>query len=156
MRFQAFAGSLFCDTQGELALISVFRCYNAIFKDFTRLFAPYGLTEPQFNILILLAQTEEGMLLSKIGEKLLVTRANVTGLVDRLERDGLIARNGLPQDRRVCVAKVTKKGLEVLRRVVPLLAQRINDATKALGEEEKKSLIESLRKIRYSINGIEE
>ena len=150
MRFEAFKGSLICDTLGEQALIALFRGYNAVFRDFNRLLARFDLTEPQFNILLLLAQGE-GMSLSKLGEKMLVTRSNITGLIDRLEREGLIVRDTIPSDRRATIARITEKGLAVLREAVPLLCKRINDITKVLSDEEKKGLVESLRKLRHGI-----
>ncbi len=153
MRFEAFKGSLMCDALGEQALIALFRGYNAVIKEFNRLLARFDLTEPQFNILLLLAQEEGGMALSRLGEKMLVTRSNITGLIDRLEREGLIVRDSLPSDRRATLARITEKGLGVLREAVPLLCQKINEITKVLSDEEKRGMVESLRKLRHGIQG---
>ena len=119
VRFETFSDNeLVCDTMGEQSLIAIFRGYNAVLKDFNRLFARFGLTEPQFNMLLLLArQRKEGMVLGKIGDKMLVSKANITGLVDRLEREGLVVRENHAYDRRSRLAKMTEAGLDLLKKV---------------------------------------
>ena len=153
VRFESFGeANLLCDSLGEEALVAIFRTYNTIIKDFNRLFARFGLTEPQFNILVLLAKRgNEGMVLSEIGKKMLVTRADVTGLIDRLEREGLIARASQPHDRRTKLAVITEKGLEIMRRIVPLHCDKINQITAALDCQEKRALLGSLAKFNQTL-----
>ena len=155
VRFETFSDNeLVCDTMGEQSLIAIFRGYNAVLKDFNRLFARFGLTEPQFNMLLLLArQRKEGMVLGKIGDKMLVSKANITGLVDRLEKLGLLARENHADDRRAKVARITEAGLDLLKKVVPLHCDKINKITSALEAEEKKRLVESLTKLCQAIRG---
>lgn len=61
--------------------------------------APYGLTQAQFFMLVALYE-EEGPSLSALAEKTHLDRPTVTGLVDRLERDGWVERRADPNDRR--------------------------------------------------------
>ena len=149
VRFSSFAESdLVCDTLGEQSLVAVFRGYNAVLKEFNRLFSRFGLSEAQFNILLLLVrQGKEGMMLSDIGQRMLVSKADITGLADRLEREGLIVRDGRLDDRRAKVAKITDKGLELVKKVVPLHCETINRITSVLGEPEKKALVQTLEKL---------
>lgn len=152
VRFPLFAESdLVCDTMGERSLVAIFRGYNTVMKEFSRLFSRFGLTEPQFNILLLLAREgKEGMMLSEIGQKMLVSKADITGLADRLEREGLVVRDGRLNDRRAKVAKITEKGLGVVKKVVPLHCETINRITSVLDEPEKKALVDTLGKLsRY-------
>ncbi len=153
VRFESFGETnLLCDSLGEETLVAIFRTYNTIVKDFNRLFARFGLTEPQFNILVLLAKREnEGMVLSEIGRKMLVTRADVTGLIDRLERDGMITRNSQPHDRRAKLAMITEKGLGMLRRIVPLHCDKINRVTAVLDGQEKRALLDGLAKVNQGL-----
>lgn len=156
VRFEAFSDdALVCDSMGEQSLIAIFRSYNAVLKEFNRLFARFGLTEPQFNIMLLLArQGKEGMVLSEIGNKMLVSKANITGLIDRLEREGLVVRENHADDRRARLAKMTEAGLDLLKKVVPLHCEKINTITSALEEEEKKRLVKSLTRLSQAIQGI--
>ena len=81
-----------------------------------RLLREHGLTDAQFNVLMLLHHQGERGRMSQIrlGRLLLVNRSNVTGLVDRMERDGLVRREDDPDDRRVNLVAITEKGMEVL------------------------------------------
>jgi DNA-binding MarR family transcriptional regulator len=78
-----------------------------------RLRAEFQATLPQFDLLSQLYRERDGLRLGELSRRTMVTNGNITGLVDRLEADGLIAREALDGDRRVTVAKLTKRGREV-------------------------------------------
>ena len=68
------------------------------------------LTAAQFNALLVLRTAGAGgLLMGEIGRRLVVTKSNVTGLVDRLERQGLVRRAERP-DRRATVVRLTRGG----------------------------------------------
>lgn len=75
-----------------------------------RLRVEFGATLPQFDLLAQLYREPEGLRLSDLSRRTMVTNGNVTGLADRLEADGLIVREMLNGDRRVTVAKLTRRG----------------------------------------------
>ena len=77
-----------------------------------RLRAEFDATLPQFDLLAQLYREPEGLRLGEISRRTMVTNGNITGLADRLEADGLIQREALHGDRRVTVAKLTRKGRE--------------------------------------------
>jgi len=77
-----------------------------------RLRVEFAATLPQFDILAQLDREPEGLRLGELSRRAMVTNGNVTGLVDRLEADGLIERLALDDDRRVTVARLTKYGRE--------------------------------------------
>ena len=83
-----------------------------MYKQADRYLSEFGLTPPQFEILTILA--EQGALpLNKLSEGLCCASSNVTGIVDRLERDGLVERGGTVEDRRVTLLSLTEKGRKV-------------------------------------------
>jgi DNA-binding MarR family transcriptional regulator len=109
------------------------------------------LTLPQLNALLTLrAAGPEGMLMSDIGRALVVTRSNVTGLVDRLEEQGLVAR-AEHQDRRATVVKLTDAGAAVLDRATPRHAERLAELAACLSERDKRTLIRLLAKFRREL-----
>lgn len=143
---------LACDTLSEKLLISIFRAYNVLSREFSRLFAKFGITEPQFNVLMLLAwQHEKGLQLSELGRRLLVTRANVTGLADRMERQGTVVRQGLPGDRRASMAKITEKGTNLLNQILPHYCEKLNQIAGHLEEGEKEALVHYLVRLRRGV-----
>jgi DNA-binding MarR family transcriptional regulator len=72
---------------------------------------PYGLTFARYELLMILLFSRQGSLpLSKIGARLQVHPTSVTNAVDRLEAQGLIARQPHPTDGRTTLAEITEPG----------------------------------------------
>ncbi len=82
--------------------------------------ADYGLSKSTLNILMLLRHgPADGMQLHDLGELLLVSRANITGLIDHLEEKGYVKRVVDAGDRRARYARITKKAEALLDRIHP-------------------------------------
>jgi DNA-binding MarR family transcriptional regulator len=75
-----------------------------------RLRCEFNATLPQFDVLSQLYREADGLRLGELSQRTMVTNGNVTGLVERLEVDGLLVRERLGEDRRVTVAKLTEEG----------------------------------------------
>jgi DNA-binding MarR family transcriptional regulator len=78
-----------------------------------RLRNEFGATLPQFDLMAQLYRERDGLRLGELSKRTMVTNGNVTGLVERLESDGFVARETPDGDRRVTVAKLTPKGEEL-------------------------------------------
>lgn len=76
-----------------------------------------------------------------------VTRATMTGLVDTLERDGLVKREPDLNDRRMMSVNLTPKGLALLEKILPKHFQRMAELMAPLSEDERKTLVQLLTKI---------
>lgn len=74
--------------------------------------ARYGLTTPQYQLLLAATQNED-VTLGGLSEQLNCSRGNVTGIVDRLERDQWLQRERSTDDRRVITVRLTEKGTRV-------------------------------------------
>jgi len=105
----------------EEAYLNILRTATALLGDFERLFKAHGLSEPTYKLLRILrghAQRPDanpaGVPCQIIGEQLITRLPDVTRLVDRLERMGLVKRSRTPQDRRVVLVGITRKGLALL------------------------------------------
>jgi MarR family 2-MHQ and catechol resistance regulon transcriptional repressor len=109
------------------------------------------LTAAQFNTLLAIQSAGPvGLRMGEIGKQLVVTRSNVTGLVDRLEREGLVARvEG--QDRRTTSVRLTPRGERALERAIPPHSDRISKLTDCLAKTEKQTLIRLLTKLRREL-----
>ena len=109
------------------------------------------LTSAQFNaLLVLRAAGAAGLLMGQIGQRLVVTKSNVTGLVDRLERNGLVVRSD-HHDRRATVVRLTDVGEAVLGRTGPRHAAVLGELTGRLSEGEKQTLVRLLTKLRREL-----
>jgi DNA-binding MarR family transcriptional regulator len=71
-----------------------------------------GLSETRLGILFMLRHAGSGVPLGALAGRMHVTPRNVTGLIDHLERDGLVARVPDPEDRRSVLAQLTERGRE--------------------------------------------
>ncbi|SIQ44352.1 DNA-binding transcriptional regulator, MarR family [Rhizobium sp. RU35A] len=76
-----------------------------------RLRAEFGATLPQFDLMAQLYRERQGLRLGELSRRTMVTNGNITGLVERLEADGLVVRETPSDDRRVTVARLTEAGL---------------------------------------------
>src|SRR5574341_2213080 len=82
------------------ALLTLLRTADTVWAASRLFFERWQISPSQFNVLNLLHLTAGGLSQSELGRQLIVHRSNVTGLVDRLEARGLVARQEVEQDRR--------------------------------------------------------
>ncbi len=82
-----------------------------------RLRLEHGATLPRFDVLATLARSEEGLILSELSERLMVSNGNLTGIVERLQSDGLIVRRRRNGDRRTSFVSLTEEGRRVFERM---------------------------------------
>jgi len=79
----------------------------------------FDTTLPRFDVLAQIERTPEGQPMRKLSKRLMVTKGNITSLVDRLEDDGLVDRKTSPQDRRVQNIQLTKNGEAAVKEMIP-------------------------------------
>ena len=85
-------------------------------------FGAEGLTGPQYNVLrILRGAQPDGFARCEIAQRLVERAPDVTRLIDRLEQQGLVARDRSSEDRRRSVTRITDKGLQLIDRMDPAL-----------------------------------
>jgi len=104
------------------------------------------LTVPQYSVLEVL-YNQGPMPLKKIGEKLFVSGANITCVVDNLEKEDLVRRVPSNIDRRIIMAELTPKGQEKIAKLFPVNAKNIFDVTKKLSKDEELILEKLLTKL---------
>jgi MarR family 2-MHQ and catechol resistance regulon transcriptional repressor len=111
----------------------------------------YGLARSSFNLMALLRYAHpEGLQLSEIGELLITSRANITGLVDHLEQKRYVKRSVDKRDRRARVAKLTPKGEELIDELMPNHKDRSVAFFTNLSLEEVRQLTGLLKKLRHN------
>ena len=109
------------DADGQLALsvwVRLLKAHGLMLREVRRR-VPVSLTLPQFDVLAQLHRREGGMTPGELTRELLVTAGNVTGIVDRLVRLGLAERRPVPQDRRAVRVRLTARGRQLMRRIIP-------------------------------------
>lgn len=132
-------------------MFSLFSTYDAAFALLSRRMARESLTLPGFNVLMLLGHgefREKGCPMHRLGELLVVSRANVTGLADSLERKGLVVRKEHPEDRRSKLVRITAAGDKKLAKILPGHFLTLKRITEALDPEEREQLRRLLGELR--------
>src|SRR5947208_6581994 len=105
---------------------------------------PLGLSLPKLAVLHFLADAKEPLPLSALAERQHCVRSNITQLVDRLEKDGLVRRRADPDDRRSVLAELTPAGEQAHARGVRALADAQRAIVSALKAGEAASLQSAL------------
>jgi DNA-binding MarR family transcriptional regulator len=99
----------------EEAYLNMQRTANALSDQIGDLLRAHQLTPPQYNVLrILRGAGEQGLTASEIGERMITRDPDVTRLVDRLEKRGLVERWRCTHDRRVVWTRVSPAGLAAI------------------------------------------
>lgn len=115
--------------------------------------ARHGLNQARLIILVLLDSSENGsMRSSELAEHAIVSRATITGLLDTLEKAGLVARMPDARDRRASCVTITEKGKALLHKVQPLLIQWTENILSALSVREQGQLVTLLRKTQRAFS----
>ena len=115
-----------------------------------RLREQFDTTLPRFDVLAQLDKMPDGMTLGELSQRMMVTNGNVTGLVDRLVAEGLIARRALPKDRRVQIVKLTAAGRRTFRTMARANGDWISDIFADLDANDIEALMQLLAKTKAS------
>lgn len=91
-------------------VLQVLLAAQALEKTAQRILKPHGLTPAQFNVLNLLSDQPKGMRASDLAGALIVDPSNVTGLLKRMKRDGLLKELENGKDRRQHIVGLNDKG----------------------------------------------
>jgi DNA-binding MarR family transcriptional regulator len=119
----------------------------------TNLQTQFGTTLPRFDLMAQLERSPEGLKMSELSQRMMVTGGNVTGVTDGLEKDGLVVREMDSADRRVFRVKLTAEGERQFRRMASEHEQWVIDLFAALNARQKKQLAELLADLKHSIVG---
>ncbi len=105
---------------------------------------------PRFDLLANL-EREDGQTLAALSRRMLVTAGNLTGLVDRAERDGVVQRRADPRDRRLSRVFLTARGRQLIAQILPLHAAQVGELLGGLDAAERRELRRLLGKLRDSL-----
>ena len=133
------------------ALVSVWYTSTQLKRASRRLFAEHGSSEAQFNLLLILKNSDSPVTQKELSERLLVDKSNITGLIDRIERQGLILRNNVPGDRRSYHITLTDAGRERIDELKELYMDVVREVMANFSDCEQDALIELMRKLRLAL-----
>ena len=127
-------------------LIAIRRIIQSIDLHSKRLVKEFGLTGPQLIILREISVSEE-ITASDISRAISLSQATVTGVLDRLEKRGYIARQRSEKDRRRTLVQITPDGNHILDSAPPLMQESFTDQFEELQAWEQHMILSSLHRL---------
>ncbi len=111
-----------------------------------------GLTPSQFDIVATLGNTQ-GMSFKELGERTLITKGTLTGVIDRLQEKGLVERITQLEDRRSTLVKLTKQGEAEFKRVFAPQIAFGKQSFANYDEQDFEALDKELTKLHANLTG---
>jgi DNA-binding MarR family transcriptional regulator len=139
----------------ECAMNLVFTA-DLMFGEISRLLRPFDLTPASGLVLSNLAESREPLAPREIADRLIVSRATVTGLIDSLERRQYVRRLPHPADRRMLLVEITENGRRVADEFRPVVHRQQRLWFQSLDENEKQSFILYLERIQGGLSDSED
>jgi MarR family transcriptional regulator, 2-MHQ and catechol-resistance regulon repressor len=135
--------------------INLVYTYDVISSDMVAKISPYGITRAGFSVLMILSRSQfKACKQNEISQLMLVSRANITGLVDSLFRQGLVDRVNDPHDRRINMIKILPKGEKLLQDLLPGYFKHVHDICSVFTAKEKEIFNDLLTRLRNRTNEV--
>lgn len=109
------------------------------------------LSPTQYNVLRILRGAPQGLACGEIGDRMITRDPDITRLLDRLEKRGLISRHRDAKDRRMVMARITPQGLRLLARLDEPMQEAHRRQLGHMGGERLRALRELLAEARGQV-----
>ncbi|WP_321813033.1 MULTISPECIES: MarR family transcriptional regulator [unclassified Paraburkholderia] len=116
-----------------------------------RLRAEFDTTLPRFDLMAQLERHPEGLRMTELSRRLMVTGGNVTGITDQLEKEGLVTRDADPEDRRSIAVRLTSEGRAAFDRMAAAHEQWVVEMFGGLSLDEKSKMHDRLGKLKQHL-----
>ncbi len=133
------------------ALLSIHQTASSLRKGFSEFLRQYQLTDVQYHVLDLLYRQHAEITQVELSRLMDVNRANVTTLIDRMERAGLVRRVPVEGDRRCYNIHPTPRGERIYRLAQDAYAERLEHVLAPLEHSDLRFLTSTLETIRESL-----
>ena len=130
------------------AYLNLLRTADALSRGVEEILKPAGLSATQYNVLRILRGTPAGLPCGEIANRMITRDPDITRLLDRLGKRGLISRRREAKDRRMVLTRITPEGLAVLARLDRPVQEAHRKQLGHLGRERLRALAELLTACR--------
>jgi DNA-binding MarR family transcriptional regulator len=145
---QRYPGASPTATETAMNLV---RTADLLVKNIAELVQPFGLSPSSALVLGILADSAAPLPPNQIAERLIISRATVTGLLDSLERRGYIRRLPHATDRRMLLIELTDTGRQVAHDFRLLVHRHQKSWLAALDQDEQQQLIQLLHRLQAAL-----
>ena len=120
-------------------------------RAFTDELVPYGITFRQSQVLAWLALEEGDLSQAELAGKMMIEPPTLVGILDRMERDGLIVRNCCPTDRRRKLIRATDRSKPVWEKIIKCAKRVRSRATDGLSDRQRSTLKKLLGRVHDNL-----
>lgn len=135
----------------EAAFLDLLRTADLLSRGPAEVLKQADLSSNQYNVLRILRGSPGGLSCGEIGNRMITKDPDITRLLDRLEKRGLISRSREARDRRTVMAQLTAEGFDLLRKLDEPMQQTHRRQLGHLGRERLKELAELLLACRSPV-----
>ncbi|MGC4064472.1 MAG: MarR family transcriptional regulator [Polyangiaceae bacterium] len=139
------------DVSAVVGSLTLLRVGSQLLDAFDQLFSSYGLSNGRFSVMMTLRYRRNGLSPAELAEIIGVTRPTMTGLLDTLERGGIIERRPHPDDARAQMVTLSRSGKARLDRVLPSHFRRHSMIMSNLSRAEREQLVKLLEKVQLQL-----
>jgi DNA-binding MarR family transcriptional regulator len=133
----------------EELFLNILRTSDQLMRGVAEVLKPADLSATQYNVLrILRGAVPDGLACGEISERMVTRDPDITRLLDRMEKRGLVARSREKADRRVVTARITEAGLELLRKLDDTVTRMHKARLGHLDAKAQENLIKLLEQAR--------
>jgi len=118
----------------------------------SRLRTSFGITLPRFDLMAQLERHPDGLRMGELSKRMMVTGGNVTGIVDQLEKEGLVERVADPQDKRAFVVRLTKAGRRAFAEMAAVHEGWVAELFAGIPGTDKATMITLLDAMKQQLN----
>lgn len=124
-------------------------CSNLIENEIrSRLRTTFGTTLPRFDMMAQLQRVPDGMKMSELSRYMMVTNGNITGITDQLEKEGLVERIKVVNDRRSSLIRLTPAGRKAFAEMAEVHEQWIQELFSNMPDPDRDDLFTLLEQLK--------
>jgi len=135
----------------EAAFLDLLRTTDLLSRGLVQVLKIQDLSATQYNVLRILRGAPDGLPCGEIANRMITRDPDITRLLDRLEKRGLISRCRESKDRRMVTARITTEGSKLLTRLDEPVREAHRKQLGPLGREQLRALTELLRAVCSSL-----
>jgi DNA-binding MarR family transcriptional regulator len=135
----------------EAAYVDLVRTTEILSRPLAQVFKAEELSPAQYNVLRILRGSPDGLTCGEIGNRVIARDPDITRLLDRMEKRGLISRLRGDKDRRIVLTRITTQGLDLLARLDEPVRQIHRRLLGHLGPERLNALRQLLEECRSEV-----
>ena len=139
-------------TPEEATFLELLRTTDMLSRGLVHILKAEDLSSTQYNVLRILRGAPEGLPCGEIASRMITRDPDITRLLDRLEKRGLISRCRETKDRRMVMARITPQGLKLLSRLDEPIQQGHRKQLGHLGRDRLRALVDLLQAARSEVN----